>query len=121
LIKRKRRKAPRKRQTGSFSVLAARTGLYSPVLVFANAFFGISAPVQTGRAYDPAVHLPTGFTFCLSLITPDLYLCSAMAAGNIFRLGLFDIFAAWTFVFKHFLTSHLYYAMKHIQCMIWVI
>jgi hypothetical protein len=113
LIERKRRKATRKRKGSSYSVLAAGTGFDPPVLVFTNALFGKSAPVQTGRAYDSAVHLSAGFTFCLSLITPDFYRCSAMTAGNIFGLWLFDVFAAWAFIFEHFLTSYLLTILCH--------
>ena len=85
-------------------ILARCSGLDLSVLVLAHAFFGKGAPIQAGRSNNPAVHRAAGFTLGLSLITPDLDMCAAIAAGNIFGSGLFDIFASGTFVFKHKLT-----------------
>jgi hypothetical protein len=93
--------------TAAKLILAFGRRLDSPVFVFTDAFFGKGAPVKTCRADEPHIDTSAKLALCFALITPDLYFLSTFTADDVFRLWLFYILAARTFVFKHIILLHI--------------
>ncbi len=75
-------------------------------LLNADAFLGIGAPFDTGRADWPGVQMAALLAGGFRFVAPDLDLFAALLAPDVFRLWRPYLNASWTTFFKHGSTLH---------------
>ena len=96
------------RRYGGGKYISALGGFQELLELFnADAFPGIGAPFDTGRADRPGVQMAALLAGGFRLVAPDLDLFAALLAPDVFRLRRPYFNASWTTFFKHGYTLHL--------------